>query len=317
MNAPDAGRIDREDRYYGVIETVGFAFALLNRRPYLVWLLIVIDVLTWVGVRITLVNPFSWLREYSDGVPGSSRIERSTEVELLQFVTWPLPTLISEGSAGAMIDGRQITVEANSVLSAAIIAVGVSLMGYLLMLYLAQVGRIVKDQPVNVSNLARDAFRATWVSLISALSFSGLVSFLALPFIVGGVAASVLGVDSTSLIVVSILIISGWLGMFFVFSFPAAALGVRSPFNALKLSYNLVQHHFLAVVGLFLVTAIIRIGAPQALSVFMDSKWSIPFAIVANAYVATGLAVSILLFFHQRSRHEPPVQIASAPVAAS
>jgi uncharacterized integral membrane protein len=311
MDSSANARTHRPYKQHGVIETIGIAFGLLNRRPYLIWILIAVDMLIWSGARVSILG-----REGELTPPAFP--ERIAEIEVLGVLTSLMPTLISVGSNG-LLEGDQVRLqfEVGTFTGSAVIVAGFLIAIALMLMYLTQIGKIVRDEPVQGRGLVSEAFHGARVAMQIIVGFLALVLFMTLPFLLGGLALSIFGVDASSVFVLALIVFGGWLGLFFLFSIPAAALGERNPFLAMKRSYQVVQHHFLAVAGLLLVVVIIRFGTPPALSIFMESNWSIPFAIVVHSYVVTGLLTAVLLFFRQRANQQLSPHITSTSTVAA
>jgi hypothetical protein len=285
----------------GVIETIGLAFGMLNRRPYLIWMLIALDLAFWLGPRITIVDPFKSMPFWSRELEWDASIifERFAEIELLPLLSGLMPTLIDPAriSAGP-IDLGSIQIAAGT----GILIVPLVLLASLavFMTYLTVLGRLVSDRPAKGMSFLRDSLLSARGAAAALIAFIGMIGFMTIPFGVGSIGLWMAGTNPESLLTLAVFILTAWLGLFFLFSFPALALGERHIFGAMRTSYQVVQENFLSVIGLLFVILLIRAGTPHALSVFMESQWSVPFAIVANAYVATGLIASLMLFFQNR-----------------
>lgn len=285
----------------GVIDTLGLAFGLLNRRPYLIWVLIAFDLLIWTGFRLTINQPFG---SFPAGLTGliPEVAERIEQIEFLNAMTWTLPTLLDQARFDA-VPAPAVFGEVERAGSIGGLLVFIAIAGSLLagMTYLTVVGRLVSDEPAYGAHLFVDSAQAAIRGGGVVLAASGLLILLLAPFGVIGGGLWFIGVDPTVLLGLAALILAAWLALSFVFSLPALALGERNIFSAMRNSYLLVQQNFLAVVALLAIVLLIRAGIPHALSIFTESPWSVPFAIVANAYVATGLIAAILLFFQNRT----------------
>jgi hypothetical protein len=288
----------------GVIETIGLAFELLNRRPYLVWVLIAVDLIHWTGLRIAAREPLGglWQRVGNEGKTQSPFADTLAEVDLVSVLTWPLPTLIdSEGLESTSMPVRAGLIQLDPGLAGVLLTISIVGSVMLLMGFLTQLARLTMNQPVEGIRLCRESARSTFKAFAAVFSLGAIIGFMMLPFAAIAAGLWTVSVSPTVLLTLSTMLLAGWLGLFFLFSLPALALGEHRTFESMRKSYQLVQGHFLAVVGLLIIIGVIRAGTPHALSIFMDSQWSIPFAIVANAYLATGLIASVMLFYQQRA----------------
>lgn len=296
MTVPSA---DQEST--GVVDTVGLAFGMLNQRPYLIWILILLDLMTWSGVRLMSTRLDSVMPDQLLTLDVFSP-ERTGEIELLNLLSWPLPTLLSTSpfeSARAPVElGASSFDGAAGLLLAGFVLV---LAFIVLMSYLMIVGRLVSGADASGWRFPGDCVRSSWRALGITFAVAALFLFMLTPFAAVGAGLLAIGVDPTAFLFLAALIISVWLGVFFVFSVPALVLGERDIYRALRASYQMVKQNFPSVAGLLVIIMLVRAATPHALSIFADSPWSVPFAIVANAYVATGLIAAGMLFFRNRA----------------
>ncbi|MEX2425669.1 MAG: hypothetical protein WD401_02800 [Thermomicrobiaceae bacterium] len=300
----------------GVIDTIGLGFAVLNRRPYLIWVPVLLDLLIWLGGRVVAIAPMSVVRT---GLDDERRIyERTDDIELMSMMSAVVPTFLSHPSVDidAVRVGEQLwSFDGFDGLVLALMAFGVAIITATL--HLMIVGRLVRDVPVGTRTLLGDCL-AAFFHAVSLIPISlAILLFMMTPVLLVAGGLWIVGVEPVTLIVLSALLLGGWLALFFVFAVPAFALGYRNVLPALRSSYQVVQHHTLAVIGLLAIVLVIHLGTPYALSVFTESIWSVPFAIVVHAYVVTGLLASIMLFFQHRDPGSVPIRIGTPPVASS
>ncbi len=301
MSESPGERRSRLPEHVGIIDTIGLSFGLLNRRPYLIWILIVIDVIAWTGYRLLVVGAGDSVPELvRNAFPGG--IEGTSTIELVNVLTWPVPNLLSDArlsEAASPFPAAAHQFDGPAGVGLVLLMAGIAI--FLAAAYLTLVGRLVAELPARGLSFLTDSVRTMYSSIGIVAMLAGLLLFMILPFGAGAVGLLVIGMDPTVLLFLSTLILAVWLGLFFAFSIPALALGERNIFRAMRTSYQLVQGNFLAVVGLILIFLLVRAATPHALSVFLDSQWSIPFAIVVNAYIATGLIAAFMLFFQNRT----------------
>lgn len=305
----------REGDAGGVIDTIGLGFAVLNRRPYLIWVPVLLDLLIWLGARAVARSPLNVVLDSS----GSSWLrERTGDVELMNVASAVVPTLSSQPSIDldrVRVDERFWEFTGVEGLVFTFVALAVSIIAG--SVYLTLIARLVEGAPATSRSFIADCVSTGLRSIGVVAVGAALLLFMMAP--VGLVAGGLVfvGVDPVTTIILAALILGGWLGLFLVFAIPAVALGCRELLVALRSSYRVVQHHVLAVVGLLAIALVIRLGTPYALSIFTESTWSVPFAVVVHAYVMTGLLASIMLFFQHRDPERAPVRTGDLPVASS
>lgn len=293
----------------GIIDTLGNGFALLSRRPYLVWLPVVLDLLLWSGFRVSVIQPTRWLTsqiQWSTGplanFSGSLR-DALVETELVQLVGALTPTLISElgvANVSELSILSQTILGGESGLLALIL--GITAMVFLGVSYLTMIARLVIDRPAwgfqFVADCVANSFR--FVGVI--VSVSAFLCLLFAPFVALGVGMHFIGVDITTALTVIGFMMLIWAVVFFFFSAHAITVDHASAVEAMRSSYGLVYRHLLSVLALLVIVLVIRIGTPMALQVFTETRWSVPFAIIVNAYIATGLVAATMIYFRDRSR---------------
>lgn len=304
---------------HGIIDTLGNAFALLNRRPYLIWLPIVLDLALWTGLRVRVSEPLDGLlARFSAGSGLLSEVAEGirdtfSQTDVLSLGSMFVPTLLTDldrGGMPALSTAGTIAISGNSgfltLLAAGLagILIGIS--------YLTMIGRLVLDLPAWGVRFARECVGNSVRALGLAAAVIALLVFLFLPFAALGLALSLLGFDPLVVLLVVGIVLTAWATIYFLFSVHSLALGVPGPLRAMRSSYRVVHRDLLPVLGLLLTVLLIRTGTPIALQIFTDSRWSIPFAILVNAYVSTGLIVATMLYYFERSTDVITAQ--SAPV---
>jgi hypothetical protein len=162
------------------------------------------------------------------------------------------------------------------------------------------IGYLLRGQPVHLSivgDAARNALRAIGFVAVAV----GAFLLIAMPLIVFSTAVFALGVNVTAL--ASLLLTVGiiWYLLMLFFAFHAIVISGAGPLRAMYLSYNVVRANFWPAIGFVVAFLAIRHGVPLALHLFTNSPWSVPFALVANAYVATGITAAAMLFYRERA----------------
>jgi hypothetical protein len=296
----DPGSKDQSES--GVIDIIGIAFGKLNQRPYLIWLPVFIDLLVWTGTRVYVTpSAFEAIFRRFD-----SFNQRTANIELMSLATWSIPNLLGHGQFSevqSILGSSTFTFSGYAGVGLLLAGSGLSLM--LLVIWMTILGRLVSDASASDISMIRDARRLTWQFVAAAFLVALMVVFLSIPVFLFGAGLVVMDVSPNTLITLGVAMLATWLALFFAFSIPALVIGERRVACALRSSYQLVHQNFLAVIGLLLIIVIVRAGVPHALSIFSSSQWSVPFAIVVNAYVVTGMLTAVLLFYQRRSERSP------------
>lgn len=287
----------------GIIDTIGLAFALLNRRPYLIWIPVLVDLVVWAGLRMPLTG-----RVEIDSVPGGTEgsliVERLSNIDFVSSVTWPIPNLLGQGpfaDAPSPVSLQSVEIGETAGVLLAFVAFAVSIV--LLAGWVAMIARLVDGSPASDLSWIWASPMAAFRLFLVVGAVIAVIGFLAIPFMFAAGGLHLMSVNPLGLLSLSLLLLTGWLGLFFLFSLPAIVVSNASVTGALRASYQLVLNHFLAVVALLAIATLVRVATPHALSVFAESQWSVPFAVIVNAYIVTGLLAAILLFYQKRSSY--------------
>ncbi len=294
----------------GVIDTIGTAYALLNRQPYMILCLVALDVVYWLGPRL---SPLAFLRVVADwlGQIGADTQAQSLISELgSQFdnvfllLSDVVPTLVfALGVRGLPeLPVRSLRIELPwwlvppSILVLAVTGVVLG-MGYLTML-----GRLVRGYPVISRELPRAAVQNGLRLVGLNLILFGLFVLLVMPATITVALAVLIGIDALILPLMSLFLFALFLWVFLLTFFveEAIVLSQAGPLRALYLSYHLLRSYFWQALRFILVVTLIQTGAPIALSLFTRTPWGMPFASVSYAYLVTGLALATMLFYRDR-----------------
>jgi hypothetical protein len=292
----------------GIIDTVGMAFAMLNKRPYLIWVPIALDAVLWTGFRISPVGLSQWvastLTESGVSVAGLAEwlLERGVATDLLVLLTLLVPTLLTAMGRGdiepvlepaAVSLGTTAGALAVGLLIAAGLAIGVT--------YLTMVGRLIQGEPAWGKRFFGLCLGNSWRLAGFAIVLLFILLLLGLPVFALAAGLTFAGVDPRMLLTFLFVTLGVWGALFFFFGQYAIAVAALSPMEALRSSYILVVRHLGQALVVVLTFVVIRTGTSVALRIFTESPWSVPLALVINAYVATILIAAAMLFYRDRS----------------
>lgn len=305
---PRTARTD-EPAQPGIIDTLGVAFATVNRRPYLVLMPVLIDLYLWLGVGVSagpLIRTFTVWLGHQPGVDASAVTtirNAGQHFDLASLLVVNMPSLLGDlGRTAVAGTGPRLWVSGLPwwsilPLGAVIGVVGVGVG----MLYLTMVGYLIAERPASIMllrNALRNAIRMLGFGVLAVLALLLLVA----PALLFGVVLLALGVN-----VVPVLAILAWLaamwGIFLLFfAQDAIVVSEAGPMRAIYLSYNVVRRNAWATAGFIAVYLVISTGTPLALRVFTQTPWAVPAAMLGNAYVSTGLIAASMLFYRDRVR---------------
>lgn len=299
----------REPVPAGVIDTIGNAFTLVNRRPYLVAFIVFLDLLLWLGPVVDGGALLQLLRNQLVGAQLMPASEADAFVTLLQpfnllaLLALLTPSLIT--SLGADTFARPLVPPA--IVLAPGSAAGTALACFLLgvtagMGFLTLVATFVRGERIRGRAWGRATLRNTAALLayysLLILAIIGTATFLGAILLV----ASLFRLDQVLMAALA-LILTGvgiviYLGLFFVEE--AIAFSSAGPFRAVLLSVGILRVTPWPTIRFIVTVTLIQLGLPLALHVFTANSLAVPFALLSHAYVMTGLIVAAFLFYRER-----------------
>ncbi len=310
----------------GIIDSLGLGFALLARRPYLVWLPVLVDVAIWLSAGLS-VQPFTaqlldWMRQAQQADQQTIRALETmgNHYDLLALLGWILPSLMAELGRDAVASvGGTTWLTGFDWWVVPLAAVGLAVGGLILgMIYLTAVARLVREEPIRLGAFARSSLRNSASMLAFILIVGAGATLVLLPALVAVALLAVLGLNLIGLFEFVLSVVLIWLACVVYFAKFSIALSDAGPLRALYLSYNVVRRNVWASLGFVGTSLLIRVGVPLALQVFAATPWGVPFAIVGNAFIVTGVFAAAMLFFRDRAERLPaPGTSSSSPPTRS
>ncbi|WP_038039135.1 hypothetical protein [Thermorudis peleae] len=296
-------------RLPGVIDTLGAGYALLNRRPYVVLVLVALDVLYWLGPQL-LPTGFTdalanWLTHVGAGSDTLNAIrDLGAHLNLLTLLSIILPSLIASLTPDELAHaGTPLTHIALSRWAAPLAALGLAVLGVFIgMAYYTILGRLVRGHPT----LSRGLFRATlqnglaMIGVGITLIAAALVFFVPISLTAG--LGVMIGAGPVILPLIALVLTGLWLWIFLLTFFveEAIVLSQSGPLRSLALSAAIVRQHFWPVVRFVVAATLIEMGVPIALRVFFRTPWGVPFALLSYAYLMTGVIIAAMVFYLDR-----------------
>ncbi len=320
----------------GVIETLSSGFGMVARRPWLMAVPVIFDLLLWLCPRIIaapLVNKgldwydqvytdsFSQLasnygtaarnmeesyeqfRALAEQMGNSNLLGLAATPLVIEALDSPLPSLINITSVSPTAELFQrpvISVDSGGVLF--FLWVGLGALGMMAAaLYLGPIAQSIQSRSMGMEEFDK-RLGTNWARLLSFLAFVlGLLLFIGIPMllIVGIIGLWLPPLGSLLLTLVGAASLWAMLFLFFVNS--AIFLGDLDVLKAIRSSFVTVRGNFWSVLFLFFLVIIIQWGTIFAWGLVLGHPLGMLVAILGNAYIATGLAASTLLFYRDRS----------------
>jgi hypothetical protein len=321
MAWPRSGREDiAVEQTPGVIETVGNAFVLLNKRPYLLIPPVLLDVFLWLGARLSIKPLTDALVNATKGSPSidSKTIDQlhaiGSSYNLFELLGVSTPTFVTRIGADTIAGASRSTIEDLHWWVILLAGFGLLIAGLALgMAYLTLLGFLVRDEGVTVVSYGAVTLKNVVRTYAFFLLLIGLALLILFPLLLLSSVLLAFGISILPVVTLVVGLAVMWAYVLLYFARDAIVISQAGPAKAIYLSYNVVRANFWPCVGLIAVSFILRIGTPLALVAFTRTPWGVPLAFILHAYVLTGVAVAALLFYRDRAKklRAPRLPIAS------
>lgn len=293
----------------GVIETLGHAFTLLNRRPHFILFLVGLECFLWLGPRIHPSSLVATLLRYVDTTQ-SPWFEQSGTLEtwgnqfnVLLLLSTVVPTLVAAlGTENLAVPLQPLILYPNPPIAALTLIAFLGLGVVLGISYWTLLATVVRGERLRWREFGSATVRNSGIMLSYFLLLFLGASGLAL--LTGGVlmTAALLGIDT---FVASALVFFFFVGGFFFYVVTffvenAIVLSRAGPFRAVMLSVGILRVSPGASLRFIAASSIVQLGLPLALRVFTHQVLAMPFAILSHAYIISGLLLASLLFYRER-----------------
>ena len=300
-------------RVPGIIDSLTTGFSLVFRRPYLILVPFLVDLLVSAGPGLS-VGPLvqaAVARIMSALASGplspdqlldiNAQVTQATDAvaswNLLGILGWQVPNLLGLGTVD--ISGPHVVVASYTGLVPLLL--GLALGGVLIAcLFLGPLGQVVRARGLHLPSLA-PKLTGLWLRLTGYL---GLVIVLA--FALGTAALLVTAlVTAISPVVASLVVLlaigGGILAAIYLFlGDEAVVVGDAGPVRAIKESVSIALRHFWSVVGLFLLVNLLSQGLGLVWRHLGSGQAGLWIAMAGNAFVATGLVASVMVYYWGR-----------------
>lgn len=306
----------------GVIDSLSAGYRFLGRRLELILIPILLDLLFWLGPRLSIAPLFQQLATFyrqaasMDGMPAEmAEMSRQMSTTLIALGEQTnlfgvlantsmlhVPTLLSVNTLG--IDQQVLVVQNPGV--AAMLFIGFSLLGVLIgVIYLNMLARTLPigdgPKPNNVGSFIAITLRH-WVMVLLYVALMTVVLLVAtIPITL---VVSLLSLISPAIGSLIFMVIAGTLlVLFFYLYFVVASMIIDNlpVHKAIRQSFSVVRNNFWSTLGFVVLCNVIMLG----FAFIMASLAAItPFgtlaAILLYAYIGSGLAMALFVFYRTR-----------------
>lgn len=306
----------------GVIESLSAGYRFLGRRLELLLVPILLDLLLWLGPRLSVAPLFKQLSAFYlqaadvEGMP-AEMADMSQQMATLLQQTGESSNLLSALANSSLLHvpsllatgisiGTNTAIEVQSPLTAGLLLLGFSLIGVLFgVIYMDMLARILPlgdgPKPIRFEEFVATVLRHWVMVLLYALL---LVVALVIGSIPIALLVTLLSLISPVISSLLVMLLSGMmLVLFFYLYFVSAALIMDNlpVHRAIMQSFVMVRSNFWATFGFVLLYNVIMLGFAYLMtSVATMTPIGTIAAILIYAYIGSGLAMALLVFYRTR-----------------
>lgn len=305
----------------GVIDSLSAGYRFLGRRVELLLIPILLDLLFWLGPRLSVAPLFQQLADFytqaatMEGMPEEMvQISKQMALALAQSGEQSnlfgalanssllhVPTLL----AGSMPLSNQV-IEVQSPLSALLLFGGFSLLGVLIgVVYMNMLARTLPlgdaPKPTTFGAFLTAVLRHSLMVLLYVILLVGALLIGSIPVALAVTLFSLISPLIGSMI---LMLLSGTvLILFFYLYFVTAAVVMDNlPIHrAIAQSFVVVRNNFWATLGFVLLYNVIALGFAFIMNSLAEmAPWGTVAAVLLYAYIGSGLAMALLVFYRTR-----------------
>jgi hypothetical protein len=305
----------------GVIDAIAEGCFAVARRPLVLLPLVLLDVLYWLGARLS-VDPLldgpiaflEWAQRQSaadpNGQSGPSAADVAAQVALLRESGQQIDLLEILAIGQSPLMPKLAVDQVGRPWGVGVIDLGsgwltiLSMLGLIIVgllwfaLTLAVVGMLVRDDTPTPVELVRRVLRFWGRLIVLGLLLVAAVLFLGVPLLVLAGLLQFLGLSPGGpLLLVAFPVLVAWL--YLSRTTDAIAVSDAGPFRAIKLSVTVVRRNFWSMLRLFAAGWLISSGFPIVLAFLARQTAGVPLAVVGNAFLNTGLLAAAMIFYRE------------------
>lgn len=302
---------DRVPAVPGIIDTIAAGMSAVVAHPFLLAVPALVDLYLWLGVRLSpaaLTSALGRLVLQTNAQDKARLVDDLRTMGQTSDLTSTISVLVPSVVAG--VDRSRVvsvwtrtTWGPGSWWLVCLLALGLIVVGAAVsMFYRVPLAYAVRGAHGSVGALARATLKA-WLRF---LALAAVV--VALCLLIGGPALIVAGlfqlagINILPLLTLFVLLPAAWAAIYLYFAIDAIVVSEVGPFRAIYLSFNVVRRNFWPTVGFAFVAFLISTGLSQIWVLFLRTTPGLLFAVLANAFVGTGLTLASMMFYFDRLR---------------
>lgn len=318
---------------YGVNQTIANALSLVLARPLLMVVPLVLDLLLWLAWQVSPKPLTNWLSQImidnggEDGPAAAREIlslgERARVNDLLAAMTPSLFGGIPKDSILTIIlallapgltrgiDRSHMYRDWDSgllslltppngfgVFTLAIMLLGMSTI--IAVAFRVPQARAIREEAMSIRAVLKDMVECWWklAVLIAIVIVVGTIVFLPIFLMIG--ILYLLGINLVALLVLGLFVFGGMVAVYTFFAIDAIVLNRSGPVQGLSLSFAVVRENFGPTCRFVVVSLLIATGVLRVWDVLIENPPGLVIALLANAFLGTGLSIASMMFFRDR-----------------
>jgi len=328
-----------------LIDSISEGYTAINRRPWLLLLPLLLNVLLWFGPQLSFGPLFtnihgvltslqpglvdqSEMQVLYDQLLANGSVDLRSQATFLNYVPtlhqYSIGVADSPGNASGvpsiiepprLIDARRTdTIEVATVGGAMLVFVTLNALALALSaLFLAQVGAAIRN-PTSGMWLPRGGLGAALrvgLAILGAVGIIlGVMLALGLPLLFFAYLLIFLN-PTIGLLALELLFVVGfWINIYIGFYREAIVIHDQGPLRAIYTSFNVVRRNFWGTLGFLALSLIISLGSGVIWFRLVGSTAGLIVAMIGSAYIGSGLLAARMAFFRERLRRwqSAPVQ---------
>ncbi len=325
--------IDSQTVGVGIVESIASGLSEVLAKPYLLVLPLILDLFLWLGVQISIkpfTEPFARMMQQNGGANGPDAAKEilslGQHVHLNETVALFVPSIFAGLSkestlnwlVSALAPPLVSGVERDNVFAGvgngpfaiwsppqwfAVLTVGlvfIVIATLILVVYRVPVARTIAFRTGPVADVLKEMALA-WVRLIGLLGLAGVaIVGVFVPIMVVVALPLIFGVNIAVLVAFGLFALGGMGAIYTFFVLDAMLLLKIGPISAIRTSVSLVRGRFGECFRFAMTCLLIQTGTLRVWQVLVENPPGFVIALLANAFIGTGIAAATMIFFSDR-----------------
>jgi len=305
-----------------IIDTLSAGFATITRRPWLIFLSLILDGYLWFGSRLSAL-PYIESSVKSFVLP-KMQMDVATMEQQWAIVREALLTIGRQENFFSLIASGPVSVPSllagmpamNTSSSEIVIRSGAVFWGVVVLLtvvglflgciYLGLLAQSVRDDHIDIGRWLRRVWihwiRLLVVGIFLILAAAGLIVPSMFLIALVSLVSPAVGTFVSTVFGLGLLWFGIWIAIHLFFVASAVILGESGPWSAVWNSFQVVARNFWPALGLIVLITVISDGLFLVWSRLTTTAWGVTIAVIGNAYIGAGLAAATLIFYQERHK---------------